>query len=109
MLLPPANILADTGQLTNSIASELIAAVVESGFGFLKHAPNRVISYDYPASSSDPASSGNYPGSVNLAKQVLAMFSKLDVDVEFAKAKLKTGTLNEALVSAHNGSEVADE
>lgn len=90
-------LVADTGHLTNSIASELIASVVESGFEYLKTAPQRIASYDYPMYSSDPSVVDYYPERVGLAKQIISMFGELDIDIDLVTQHLMQNQSSRAL------------
>lgn len=83
-------LVADTGHLTNSIASELITCVVESEFNALKTAPIRIASPDYPVPTSHYAASDYYPEAVDIADSILRMFGDtVQVDTDTVLANLK--------------------
>lgn len=86
-------LVADSGHLTNSIASELIACVVEAGFECLKNSPKRIISQDYPVPEF---ATGNYaPVSIDIAGSVLAMFTELAIDMDSVKEHLLRAAVDE--------------
>ena len=64
-------LVADTAFRTGSIAGELISQVVEQSFGFLKKAPVRIASPDYPVPTSPFMAAEYYPGPNQIAEAII--------------------------------------
>lgn len=71
-------LVADTGNLTNSIAAELIAIVVERGFSSLNMPPVRFATKPFTGSGSGDSSSERE----DLSRAILSMMHELEVDAE---------------------------
>lgn len=83
-------LVADTGHLTNSIASELIACTMESGFEYMKSAPCRIASPDYPVPTSHYAADNYYPEAADIADAIIRMCGNgIDIDSNAVLANLK--------------------
>jgi len=66
-------VVADTGHMTNSIAAELIAKTMETGFHLFQAAPTRIASPDFPVPTSHYAARDYYPGALEIVRAVLNM------------------------------------
>ncbi len=66
-------VVADTAFKTGSVGGELVAQVVESGFGSLKAAPARVASPDHPVPTSPFMAEQYYPGPQAIADAALRL------------------------------------
>ena len=65
----------DTAHKTGSYSAELISQIVEKGFAFLKAAPVRIASPDFPAPTSPFMSKDYYPSAITIADAVLDLLS----------------------------------
>ena len=74
-------LVADVGHLTNSIATELIGGIIETGFDSLKAAPVRFNARAFPS----PTSIGNTELGIDITNSVLATFGQADIGVEVTK------------------------
>lgn len=68
--------VADTGFATGSIAGELIARVAEQAFAYLKAAPVRIASPDFPVPTSHYMTEHYYPGPQQIADAALDMLGR---------------------------------
>lgn len=72
-------LVADTAYKTGSIAAELISLVLEQAFTFLKAAPVRVCSPDFPTPTAPGMTEHYYPTPKTIADAILKLMGKLPI------------------------------
>jgi pyruvate/2-oxoglutarate/acetoin dehydrogenase E1 component len=85
-------LVLDTGHLTGSISAEIVAKVVDSCWGMLKIAPQRLASPDYPEATSPSLTAKYHVRSENIAIKIAIM---LDQPVDFEALLNSQGKLHD--------------
>ena len=69
-------LVLDTGNANGSVAGEIIARISMNLFDFLKSAPKRIALPDFPTPTSISLTKNFYPGSKEIADNVLKILNK---------------------------------
>lgn len=81
-------IVCDTGWRTLGLGAEIVARIVEQGFGDLKMPPVRIGLPDHPTPSSLALAEVYYPGSVDIIEAMRKLCDIAEADVEAARAEV---------------------